>query len=249
MKKEIETFFEEVRKSIAKMPKRPPIIVKEGKITGIKLNSAMIEKLSEPRYAKTIDDENYINFLMGTRVYRDDTVSKPTFIVEGEIDTESKVIRDTKPSEAIKCIERLKQTIDMAENFYDTPYEDEDMFAAVQEDVDTIKQSLLKAQVLEEKNNILLGQNDDLYDELLLANKQYKELMEYTKQHDKILKIIRYKCVDNINLGLVEHCVSYESYKLCSQNNMNVNDNIEKENLLTKDEFDTLKNYVLVLKP
>ena len=189
MKKEIETFFEEVRKSIAKMPKRPPIIVKEGKITGIKLNSAMIEKLSEPRYAKTIDDENYTTYLMGTRVYRDDTVSKPIFIVEGEIDI--------------------------------------------------IKHTLSREQALEEENDILLGQNSDLYDKLFLANKQYKELMEYAELHDKILKIIFEKNVNMEEIFESEDVVEYNKRLLPS---------LQSCNSLTEEEFNTLKKAHSVLK-
>ena len=65
--------------------------------------------------------------------------------------TEIKSIKEAKPSEAMKCVERLHQTIEMAENFYDAPYEDKDLFAAVQRDVDTINQSLLKVQEQEKE--------------------------------------------------------------------------------------------------
>ena len=65
--------------------------------------------------------------------------------------TELQTIKKTKPSEAMKCVDRLNQTINMAENFYDAPYEDKDLFAAVQRDVDTIKHSLLKAQEQEKE--------------------------------------------------------------------------------------------------
>ena len=64
---------------------------------------------------------------------------------------ELKAIKEANPSDAMKCVERLHQTIGMAENFYDAPYEDNDMFAAVQRDVDTINQVLLKAQEQEHK--------------------------------------------------------------------------------------------------
>ena len=80
--------LEEIRKAIVVMPKIPPIIVKNGKVTGIKLNSAMIEELSKPSYSKTNDDENHLTYLMGVRVYRDDKVSRPIYIIEGEIETE-----------------------------------------------------------------------------------------------------------------------------------------------------------------
>jgi len=55
-------------------------------------------------------------------------------------------IDNANPSEAMNCVERLNQTIAMAENFYDSPYEDKDMFAAVKKDVNIIKSTLEQAE-------------------------------------------------------------------------------------------------------
>ncbi len=59
---------------------------------------------------------------------------------------ELQAIDNPNISEAMKCVDRLNQTINLAENFYDSVYEDKDMFTAVQRDVDTIKQALIKSQ-------------------------------------------------------------------------------------------------------
>ena len=138
-----EAFFEEVRKTIAVMPKRPPIIVKEGKVVGVKLNSATIEELSKLNYVKPVD-ENYINYLMGVNVYRDDTVSKPIYIVEGEIETELQQIKSAEPSEALKGLKHIKKY-----------YVPQPCSATTYNYLEIIEQALLKAQKLEKENEIL----------------------------------------------------------------------------------------------
>jgi hypothetical protein len=75
---------------------------------------------------------------------------------------ELKAIKEAKPNEAMKCVDRLNQTINMAENFYDAPYEDKDMFTAVQRDVDTIKHSLLKVQ--EQEKELIKYKKEDKFE-------------------------------------------------------------------------------------
>lgn len=63
----------------------------------------------------------------------------------------------------LEALERLNQTINLAENFYDAPYEDKDLFAAVQRDVDTIKQALIKAQEQEKVLEIIKEKEVDVH--------------------------------------------------------------------------------------
>ena len=80
----VEDFFEEVRKSIEVMPKKPHLIIKEAQVVGIKLNSDMLDKLTKDSYFGKEKDYNNVT-LMGVKVYLDETVNRPKYIVEGEI--------------------------------------------------------------------------------------------------------------------------------------------------------------------
>lgn len=109
---------------------------------------------------------------------------------------ELKAIKEAKPSEAMKCVERLKQTIAMAENFYDSPYEDEDMFTAVQRDVDTINQALLKTQEQDKRlDDMLIFENGHKMSGFDYKGKQIvaMPLEEYDDfmGQDKVLEVIK----------------------------------------------------------
>lgn len=77
--------------------------------------------------------------------------------------TELKTIKETKPNDVMKCVERLKQTIAMAENFYDSPYEDIDTFAAAQRDVNTINQTLQRLETIDKAVDICKKANEQKF--------------------------------------------------------------------------------------
>ena len=80
----VEEFFEEVRKAIVSIPKKPNLIMKEADVVGIKLSSDMLDKLTKDSYFATEKDYKAAT-LMGVKVYLDETVNRPKYIVEGEI--------------------------------------------------------------------------------------------------------------------------------------------------------------------
>ena len=80
----VEDFFEEAREAIAAMPKKPHLIMKEAQVVGIKLNSDMLDKLTKVSYPVNGKDFNN-STIMGVKVYLDEKVNRPKYIVEGEI--------------------------------------------------------------------------------------------------------------------------------------------------------------------
>lgn len=86
-KKEIEKLdiFTEIRKAIVEMPKKPNFIMKEADVVGVKLSSDMLDKLTEDSYFATTEKDYRNATLMGVKVYLDETVNRPKYIVEGEI--------------------------------------------------------------------------------------------------------------------------------------------------------------------
>lgn len=88
-----------------------------------------------------------------------------------------------------------------------------------------------KVQELESENSALLEENNDLYTELLFAEKQYKELTECVKKQSKVLRVIKEKNVDIIYLKDSNNVEEYNSHFGCA---------VCK---LTKEEFNTLKEY------
>ena len=122
MDKKVEDFYEEVRKAIASIPKRPSFIMKEANVVGIKLNSYMLDKLTKDSYFAKEKDYNNVT-LMGTKVYLDETVNRPKYIVEGEIMASfhpevlmgnsiksyaiDEAIYNVEPSGALKCLEKI----------------------------------------------------------------------------------------------------------------------------------------------
>ena len=74
----VEEFLEEIEKAKRLIPKKPTIVVKNATVTGVKLNSKVINSIPK--------SEEPISFYEGINVYQDDSLDKPRFIVEGEIE-------------------------------------------------------------------------------------------------------------------------------------------------------------------
>ena len=88
--------IEEVEKII---PEKPTITVKNATVTGVKLNSKIIDSIPKAK-------EPVINFYEGLKVYQDDSVKKPQFFVEGEIEPKKKILKweDLKFTTKIKTL-------------------------------------------------------------------------------------------------------------------------------------------------
>ena len=76
----LEDFVKAVEEAEKIIPKRPDITVKNAKVTGVKLSGKIIDMIPKAK-------EPLTNFYEGLTVYQDDSVKKPQFIVEGEIET------------------------------------------------------------------------------------------------------------------------------------------------------------------
>lgn len=75
----IEDFIKAIEEAEKIIPERPTITVKNATVTGVKLNRKMIDSIPKAEgTAPYIYD--------GLKVYQDDSVKKPQFIVEGEIE-------------------------------------------------------------------------------------------------------------------------------------------------------------------
>lgn len=74
-----EEFLEGIEKAKRLIPEKPTIVVKNATVTGVKLNSKIINSIPK--------SEEPISFYEGIKVYQDDSLDKPRFIVEGEIET------------------------------------------------------------------------------------------------------------------------------------------------------------------
>jgi len=130
-------------------------------------------------------------------------------------------IDDAKPNEALKCLEKLGH-LDLYESYIDLKVNEVDEFGI-------IKQALVKAQEQEKENDVLLGENDDLYTELAFCEKQYKETIEYAKKCTKLLKLINEKNVDVRYFK--QQCNTLNDYNYCQL----FGDELSQE------EFDLLK--------
>ena len=73
-----EEFLEGIEKAKRLIPEKPTIVVKNATVTGVKLNSKIINSIPK--------SEEPISFYEGINVYKDDSLDKPRFIVEGEIE-------------------------------------------------------------------------------------------------------------------------------------------------------------------
>lgn len=147
--------------------------------------------------------------------------------------TQLEHIKEENSDEALECFKEIKKHIE-----YD--YEYGTLCYDFEEELSTIKRTLLKAQVLEEENGILLGQNKDYYDELMLADKQHKEFAEFAMQQSKVLKIIFEKNVNMEEIFESEDVVEYNKGLLPV---------LRSSNALTDDEFNTLKKAHHTLEP
>ena len=134
-------------------------------------------------------------------------------------------IDNANPSEAMKCLDTIKEENCCEDNSIGTIYYDE---------CNTIKQALLKAQELKSENNALLEENKDLYFELELAEKKYKELIEYAKKQEKVLEIIKER---QVNIALLVTVKDVEEYNFYIPYE-------EYEKYLTQEEFDLLKRWL-----
>lgn len=74
----VEEFLEGIEQAKRLIPKKPTIVVKNATVTGVKLNSKIINSIPK--------SEEPISFYEGIKVYQDDSLDKPHFIVEGEIE-------------------------------------------------------------------------------------------------------------------------------------------------------------------
>lgn len=74
----VEEFLEGIEKAKKLIPEKPTIVVKNATVTGVKLNSKIINSIPK--------SEEPISFYEGIKVYQDDSLDKPRFIVEGEIE-------------------------------------------------------------------------------------------------------------------------------------------------------------------
>lgn len=76
----IEDFIKAIEEAEKIIPERPTITIKNATVTGVKLNKKMIDSIPKAEgTAPYIYD--------GLKVYQDDSVKKPQFIVEGEIES------------------------------------------------------------------------------------------------------------------------------------------------------------------
>ena len=75
----VEEILEGIERAKNSIPKKPTVVVKNATVTGVKLNSKIIDSINQ--------SEGTIPFYEGINVYRDDSLDKPRFIVEGEIET------------------------------------------------------------------------------------------------------------------------------------------------------------------
>ena len=136
MSKELEAFVNDIRKAIKSIPSKPSITLKNANIVGIKLNSKSLKQLESETHSQTLDinDLSSPGYLMGIRIYKDESVDAPRYIVEGEIEVDN-----TSLSEALEDLEQLAE---MADNCW--------VSCDVHKWKNTIKQALFKAQKNEE---------------------------------------------------------------------------------------------------
>ena len=80
----IEDVIEGINKAIESLHPKPTIVVKDGNVVGIKLNSGAIETLC--RMSLEGDEDKIPGYMYeGVKVYRDDTITRPQYIIEGEV--------------------------------------------------------------------------------------------------------------------------------------------------------------------
>jgi len=214
MSKELEAFVNDIRKAIKSIHSRPPITLKDANIVGIKLNSKSLKQLENEAHLQTSDisDLNLHEYLMGMRIYKDESADAPRYIVEGEIELDN-----SKPSEAMECVNYIENKLG------DLRYECErmkshkcdDLF--IQEHIfTTIKQTLIKAQEQEKENTKYKKLEDQLGCSLeLFIEALNKGFYFYTKIRGKdyILNSNDYTVAPfNINNQWSFHIISEDAY-------------------------------------
>ena len=134
MSKELEVFINDVRKAIKSIPSRPPITLKNANIVGIKLNSKNLKQLENEAHSQTLDINNLNSpeYLMGIRIYKDESIDAPRYIVEGEVE-----LNNTKPNDALNELELVENWIKDREL---------EISNVIEPSLNTIKQALIKAQ-------------------------------------------------------------------------------------------------------
>ena len=125
-------------------------------------------------------------------------------------------IDNAKPSEALKCLEK-------ANDYLNNVYDYKEIKEEVRNDINTIKQALLKAQEDEEENK-------RLWNDITTISKQYTDLMLEYQEQEKVLEIIKKK---EVRLWQLRVSTDLESY----------NYHCLEEEELTEEEFDLLKRY------
>ena len=126
-----------------------------------------------------------------------------------------------------------------------------------------IKQALLELKAIKEANpSEAIEKLDNIKNRINFYYEMYKfddlckdeidtikQALTKAQEQEKVLSIIKEKCLTNCNLALVEDNVHYENY--CKEfeyflNKYNESPNgfeITKEDLLTQEEFDTVKRW------
>ena len=134
MSKELEVFINDVRKAIKSIPSRPSITLKNANIVGIKLNSKSLKQLENEAHSQTLDINNLNSpeYLMGIRIYKDESIDAPRYIVEGEVE-----LNNTKPNDALNELELVENWIKDREL---------EISNVIEPSLNTIKQALIKAQ-------------------------------------------------------------------------------------------------------
>lgn len=183
----VEDFFEEVRKAIVSIPKKPNLIMKEANVIAIKLNSEMIDKLT--KYSYVANEKDYKTAtLMGVKFYLDETVNRPKYIVEGEImasfhpealkgnSIKSYAIDEAvNPSDALNSLENLRKSANTFCQHIPEQCELNKKYA------DTIKQALQSKSLAEECWEIV--KNKPFILQKLFENKGLEKQQEYDKKY------------------------------------------------------------------
>jgi len=166
-------------------------------------------------------------------------VEEIDYIEQVLVDLET--VKEADPSEALEHLEECANGMkDLPKsNWIDLANSEAELDLKIMDWVEVIKFGLFKGaqassktqQRLKEENNVLLGQNTDLYNELELTSKQYKELMKGAKQQNDALKTIFEKSVDVFRLKKLDFNTFNQLQRSC------------KLPELTEEEFNTLKGY------
>lgn len=187
-----------------------------------------------------------------------------------------KSIDNANPSKATECLEKIKNSFgcDMAYYNLNSEYEtvEQALIKAQENEKDKVflknlHNTNVKVPLVSIFNNLSkekrFAYTEHIYyhweemEEALEAEiediKTEKENLESkTKRQEKILKIIKEKCLHNDNLNYMAVCINYDMYKekmserydtKVVKTNWNDKDLLDYLKLLTEEEFNTLKRY------